>query len=195
IPSHYPTPGKPFTVEAHIPGLEPVWATDTLPQRSRVYKWTYGPAGFKDEHGDGVSVANVHFKDAPEIPDFYEISFFYASPFWADKFYVHYVYILFQINAILQNEGDHDYEPLSYFFSDELFNGKDSIDFEVFFRPYSSSGEPLDHPPYHVPEEGRYILFRDISRNYYEYLKARTRHRHTQVVGQGVSNPEDIILE
>lgn len=182
IPPNFPGAGRSFTVEAHIPGQLPIRASDVIPYKAEVFEATYRSAGFRDEQGDPVFSAQVRFHDKYDERNYYELIFFNAS-----QFYTSYYTTPFEVDAVLKNEGDQDFEPLSFFFSDELFNGE-TVTIEILLRNYINSSEMLDHSPFYVPEDGRYVLFRTISRNWYEYLKGWTRHRYTRLVGQGISS-------
>jgi hypothetical protein len=181
MPSYFPRPGETFKVEAHIPGYMPIIGTDEMPQGAAVIESSFQSAGLRDEDDTFVYSAKVKFQDTPGIENYYEIIFFEATRSQAK-----YFRIPFEVDVILKNEGDQDFEPLSFFFSDELFDGQ-VVEIEILLRGYVTRGEELDHRPFYLLEDGRYMLFRTISRNWYEYLKAYTRHRYTRLVGQGLS--------
>ena len=181
IPRNFPRSGQAFTVEAHVPGLAPVTATDTMPYGSPVLEASFRPAGFYDEEETYVQSAKVKLYDPPGVRNYYEMSFFQAYDGGAS-----YFFITFEADAVIKNEGDLEFEPMTYFFSDELFDGQ-IVEIEILLRGYVASGERLDHRPFYLLEDGHYLLFRTISRNWYDYLKAYTRHRYTRLVGQGLS--------
>ena len=185
IPRSFPQLGRAFTVEAHIPGYAPITATDTMPQWVEIYDNSFKPAGFKDEDNTIIHHATVRFRDPPNVQNYYEILFFRAGRS-VDRYFTTYLQVPYEINAILKNEHDQEFEPLSFFFSDELFDGE-ILDFEILLRNYVEQDIIKDRSPFYVREDGQYILFRAISRNWYDYLKTYTRHRYTRLVGQGLS--------
>jgi len=181
---------------AVFPEGDTLVATDSIPTRSFVYNdGTFGSAGFVDEHGDNVNRLSVQFTDPPNQKNYYELFVFSWNDFsLADSFYIRVRAFPYQPNTILSNEGDQDFQPWTMYFSDELFDGE-SVNFEQNFISTAIRTIPMLGKPFGLEEDGTYLLFRNVSKAYYQSQKSWTRHRYTQRVGEGIADVSDAILE
>lgn len=195
IPNNFPLAGQAFTIIAEEEANLPIIGRDTMPRQSLVFDASYQSTGLVAD-GVGVDRALVRFSDPPSERNFYEVQFAFitVSTIGNFKTLINFFSDAYQVNSILLNEGDQEFQPDSFFFSDELFNGQ-NVNFEVFLKAGTSGGANFTTNPYGIRETGFYVIFRNISRKYYEYLKAWTKHRYTRVVGEGVSNIGDATIE
>lgn len=160
-----PRPKKSYAIEVFSEDCPPVRANDTLP--GLVYidaAMIIIPAGI-DEYGDETAEAQITFTDPPYERNYYEL-LLYSMVRGEPKGYWQHSGDSKIIDPVLINEGDMDYLPSSYFFSDELFDGK-----EYTLRVRSKGGG-------FGPDNG--VTLRSVSRSYYLYRKFYTRHAHNQ---------------
>lgn len=195
IPNSFPNPGNAFSIIAQSNTDAPLVGVDTMPEQSLVFNASFQSTGLIVD-GFGVDRATVRFSDRPLERNYYEIQFAFitVSTFGTPTTLVNFFNDPHQLNSILLNEGNQEFEPESFFFSDELFDGQ-NVNFEVLLLGGTSGGGNFTGNPYGIREEGFYVIFRNISRKYYEYLKAWTKHRYTRVVGQGISDPGNATFE
>lgn len=195
LPSFTPNQGDVLSVTAQSDDFDPLFATDTVPAPPSVFEARYVPDVFSDEYGDPLPELSVRFADNPLQADYYELLFFgvnYSS--LNDSSSLVYYSLPYQPNNILKNEGDQDFRPALYFFSDEIFNGQ-VVDFKIISSAGVLPGERVKGRPWGVTEDGKYVLFRKISHSWYRYRKQWTRHYYTQTIGAGISNINDAILD
>jgi len=194
IPDLFAQTGSVLSAMAVFPEGDTLTATDSIPTRSFVYNdGIYGSAGFVDEHGDNVNRLSVRFTDPPNQKNYYELFVFSWNDFsTTDSFYVK-VLRVYQANTILSNEGDQDFQPWTMYFSDELFDGE-TVNFEQYFTGATPTIR-MPGKPFGLEEDGTYLLFRNVSKAYYQSQKSWTRHRYTQRVGEGIADVSDAILE
>lgn len=119
--------------------------------------------------------ASISFIDPPKEKNYYEIVFNYSND--------HQYFTPFELyfnDPVILNEGDVEYHPTSFFFSDQLFNGQ-----EYTFTtklPYYQKDTVKGFPVF--------VSFRSISYNYYKYRKTWTRHLQNQ--NSGLNHFNDI---
>jgi len=196
IPDSFPQTGTVLSAMAIFPEGDTLTATDSMPYRSVVNdNATFGSAGFVDEHGDIVNRLSVRFADSPNQENYYELLVFtwYDFPN-RDSFPISVHAFLYQPNTIMSNEGDQDFQPWTMYFSDELFDGE-SVNFEQNFISTVIGSILMPAPPFGLEEDGTYLLFRNVSKAYYQSQKSWARHRYTQRVGEGIADVSDAILE
>lgn len=184
-----------FSVKIAAPGYDDVWAVDTVPTPVSVWEGTYQSNVLLDEYGDPLAELSVRFSDDPSVKNYYEILFVrvnYSS--LLDSSFLSYYALPYQVNNILKNEGDQEFRPLTYFFSDELFNGQE-VNFSIISSSGVIAGESVKGKPWGIVESGNYALFSTTSRAWYQHRKQWTRHHYTQTIGEGISNINDAIFD
>jgi hypothetical protein len=163
-----PIIGKNYTVELKSANYLPIRASDTIPILVPIDNaYMIFPAGV-DAFGFYNAESHISFTDPPDLTNYYEI-LISSKPGGTSAWNSDY-----EINdPVLRNEGDQNYNPTSFFFSDELFNGESytlRIKHDV---GYSQNGNTLKAFPL-------YATLRSISKTYYKYRKYYTRHAHNQ---------------
>jgi hypothetical protein len=151
----YPSNSSKYTIKAFVAGLDTVCSNDTLPQITSIDNATIRLFEV-DQYGTHISQVKVTFTDPPGLRNYYELVFVGFQYDWGTKI----------TDPVLLNEGDYSYNPTSYFFSDELFNGKT---YTLTINRDLGYGGPLPK-----------VILRSISRNYYLYRKYWTRHSYNQ---------------
>lgn len=195
VPEGFPGPGAPFSAICVFPEGDTLLASDTMPQAVLIYEASFSDAGIVDEYGDIIYSLNIQFLDVEGESNYYELFVFEWNDIgFTDSSSFRVFAFPYQYNAILKNEGDQDFQPWSFFFSDEIFDGQQAF-FEQTFINTVVEGARIKGKPFGLEEPGTYLVFRNISRAWYEALKGWTRHRYTQRVGEGIANISDAILE
>lgn len=164
-----PTQGRKYTVELKSDNFPQIKASDTIPGLVSIDNADMiFPAGV-DAYGSYLAEANISFTDPPNDKNYYELIIHHGQRnnkvFWSADYQTN--------DKVLMNEGDQDYHPTSFFFSDELFNGESytmSIKHDV---GYSLKDNKLTAFPI-------YATLRSVSRTYYLYRKFYTRHAYNQ---------------
>jgi hypothetical protein len=195
IPTFTANPDDIFSAMAESSDFATLLATDTVPKPAAVFHARFIPDAFTDEYGDPLPELSVSFADNPSLTNYYELLFFeinYAPS--VDSSVLRYYSLPYQPNNILKNEGDQDFRPALYFFSDELFNGQ-QVDFRVISSAGVLPGEKVKGRPWGVMEDGKYLMFKTVSPAWYKYRKQWTRHYYTQTIGSGIANISDAILD
>jgi|GEM_PF-1719683 len=167
-----PRPDVHYSFELRSANFETLFSTDTLPNLVAIEKATLKEGVGIDPYGDYISEAAVTFQDPEGERNYYELLIFAGEEpyiFWRYNGEEQYY------DPVLLNEGDKDYYPASYFFSDELFNGNEyTIRIRRSGQSNNSNGT------------GKiYSSLRSVSKSYYLYRKYYTRHAHNQQTGIG----------
>lgn len=171
VTSIYPQPFVHYSFELQAPDFEKLYATDSLPQLVAIEKATLKKAVGIDLSGDYISEAAITFQDPKGVRNYYELVIFAGEEpytYWRYNGEEQYY------DPVLLNEGDQDYYPTSYFFSDELFNGNE---YTILIR---RSGQNISSGSGKI-----YSSLRSVSKSYYLYRKYYTRHAHNQQTGVG----------
>ncbi len=123
------------------------------------------PAGV-DKYGDEYAEATISFSDPPNIKNYYEVLIYKLyenkkTDYWNSDGDVKV------IDPVLLNEGDQDYLPTTFFFSDELFDGQE---YTLRVNSPGGIGNSINYT----------VSLRSISESYYLYRKYYTRHSYNQ---------------
>lgn len=163
-----PTQGRKYTVELKSDNFPPIKASDTIPGLVPIDNvYMIFPAGV-DASGYYLAEANISFTDHPNERNYYELVIYQGQRdkvFWSTDYQTN--------DRVLMNEGDQDYHPTSFFFSDELFNGESYTMSIKHGVAYSLKDNILTAFPVQV-------TLRSVSRTYYLYRKFYTRHASNQ---------------
>lgn len=164
--NYYPKPNSIYKVSIENRYGVITTSTDNIPELVNMEKATIRyPAGV-DEYGDKYAEASITFSDPPKTKNYYEVLIYglyenQITNYWNSNGDVKV------IDPVLLNEGDKDYLPTTFFFSDELFDGQ-----EYTLRINSPGG---------IGNSTNYtVSMRSISENYYLYRKYYTRHSYNQ---------------
>jgi hypothetical protein len=163
-----PVSGRKYTVELQSSNFPALKAIDAIPNLVPIDNaYMIFPSGV-DAFGFYIAEACVSFTDPPNETNYYEL-IISSKPGGANAWNSEYE----TNDPVLQNEGDQDYHPTSFFFSDELFNGEP---YEMRIKHgtgYSLKDNKLTAFPL-------YATLRSVSMNYYKYRKFYTRHAYNQ---------------
>ncbi len=163
-----PISGKNYTVELKPDNYSPIKASDTIPNLVPIDNaYMIFPSGI-DAFGFYKAEACISFTDPPNVTNYYEL-LISSKPGGTNAWYSDYE----TNDPVLMNEGDQDYHPTSFFFSDDLFNGESYTLRIKHGVGYSQNGKIFKVFPL-------YATLRSISRTYYKYRKYYTRHAYNQ---------------
>jgi hypothetical protein len=160
----YPTWGSSYKLKVQTIGFDTVIAYETLPYLVSINEATIKPAVALDSYGDKIAEVSVTFNDPADRPNYYELL---LVNFYNGKLnsYVPIDTERELIDSVLINEGDKNYYPTTFFFSDKLLNGQK---YTLRFRHRITN--PIQYG----------VVLRSISQNYYMYRKYWTRHYFNQ---------------
>ena len=160
-----PVRGKKYTVELKSDNFPPIKASDTIPNLVPIDNaYMIFPAGV-DEFGGYKTEACISFSDPPNETNYYELLIHNGANIRKNLWYTEYE----TNDPVLLSEGDQDYHPITFFFSDELFNG------ESYTMKIKYTGGYSQNSTYPL-----YATLRSVSRTYYKYRKYYTRHAFNQ---------------
>lgn len=163
-----PLRGKKYSFELESVNFPSIKASDTIPNLVPIDKaYMVFPAGV-DAFGFYLAEACVSFTDPPDEANYYEL-LISSKPGGTNAWYSDYE----TNDPVLMNEGDQDYHPTSFFFSDDMFNGESYTLRIKHGVGYSQNGEIIKVFPL-------YTTLRSVSRTYYMYRKYYTRHAYNQ---------------
>jgi len=161
----YPQSNVSYSVEIITQDFTAIFSSDSIPRLIQINEAKIKvPAGI-DEYGEEYAEATISFLDPYNETNYYELLLYSLSNNEIDNYWQCFGDCEIT-DPVLLNEGDIDYLPTTYFFSDELFNGK-----KYTMRIRSSGGG-------YGQNNG--VTLRSVSRNYYLYRKYFTRHAHNQ---------------
>lgn len=147
-----PSNNSYYKISASVNG-DSIVALDTVPKQVYITDAVMKNNIGMDEYGTPYSEISVTFTDPANERNYYEM-------YIPGHQYDHSTKIT---DPVLINEGDIDYNPTTYFFSDELIDGK------TYTMKIMCLGS-----------KWRKMVLRSVSRNYYLYRKYFTRHLYTQ---------------
>ena len=163
-----PKPGIKYTVELKSNKFQPIKAIDTIPTMVAIDNaFMIFPAGV-DAFGFYKAEVNISFTDPPNETNYYEI-LISSKQGGTNGWYSGYE----TNDPVLMEEGDQDYHPITFFFSDKLFNGK-----SYTMKIKNTIGYQLQNDIL-IPNN-LFVTLRSVSRTYYTYRKYYTRHSYNQ---------------
>jgi hypothetical protein len=189
VSNYFPVEGQKYRVEI-ISNQKELSAETTVPQKTQIISANYSLYDHINDVGENykTSKSKVTFYDNPNQENYYEV--FLARI--TNGTLCYYLYpkpnnISFGAlidDPVILNEGNQDYEPTSYFFSDELFNG------DTITITFPGGGDAYYIDDIFMPDSRKtYLILRSISKEYYNFRKFWTRHYYNQQNGKPVSDP------
>lgn len=177
--NNFPIPGNTYELIVEAGDLGQVSATDTVPISPTVYNAKYVRGKTFDVHGDPHIDISVEFENNTLTSSFYEIIYFGSINVLPDSGYSTGVLSRIELpDPILQEEGNLDFDPKTFVFSNKLIESEKYTLKNKFIDGVFIWGFP-ESPPFPLTWR-RAITFRKVSYAYYKYQKAWTRHRYTQ---------------
>jgi hypothetical protein len=164
-----PERDKKYSLEVKSVNFQTIEATDSIPNLVPIdTAYMIFPAGV-DAYGVYYTEANITFTDPPNEINYYELLIHNGANIRKNLWYTEYE----TNDPVLLSEGDQDYHPTTFFFSDELFNGESYTIRIKGYAGYIAKNNKLT--PYPL-----YATLRSVSKTYYKYRKYYTRHAYNQ---------------
>ncbi len=186
-------PGSEYAIEVSAPGYPDVKAIDTLPGAVPILEGSKERGNTYDEYGDPHVDIEFVFQDQSGT-DFYEFMFLPHHNYTKDDtvYYIGFQWPLYIADPVLKKDSELEYEPFTYVFSDELFEGLKYRMENKFFSMATSGSfvRPV------VPEADlrkSFIVLRHVSSAYYQYRKSWIRHSKNQQLGNIFDDPLYVI--
>ncbi len=182
-----------YTIEVSTPNRNTVYASDTVPEKIIVKDGYYSIIPAIDNFNDSYYDYFIEFEDNAQTKNYYEVAFIginYDS--FMDSTRVNYNFFVAVADPIIYSEGDLDYEPISFIFSNELINGQNYI-LHMRLTPIANSISYVGKLK--GLENGEYVLLKSVSKSYYGYRKSWIRHYFTQANGQYILPLSDLIID
>lgn len=185
----YPIAGKTYKIVTIMPDGKSLWGETTIPIKPLECNPLFTPdVLYFDEQNYGLLELDII--DNVIEDNFYELLLFEFDTAYPNqgKFFNSNYYI-YEIDDVVTNEGDWEYDPLTIFFSDELFNGKiHSFNCTIAYGSYISTSSGNTISISNAVKKG-YTSLRNISYDYYKFRKSYTRHLYNSgIQSDGIIN-------
>ncbi len=154
--SHYPKNGCAYSLKVFVQGYDTIFAYDTVPSQINITAGSEQLISI-DKYQTHTCRMIIQFVDPAYERNYYEMFFEGTQYDYENKI----------TDPVLLNEGDISYYPETYFFSDELFDGKI---YSMYINRQSFFGTDTK------------VILRNISYSYYMYRKYWTRHSYNQIM-------------
>lgn len=175
--NHVPQAGKNYYLEVKVPEFEMVSARSSVPHLSTITKVTNKLHYNSQAYSNGTQKSSllIAFNDDPFTQNFYELKFKFIS-FYGPYETLGDSYDYLQDPSIL---ADTDLESnfSTYYFSDELFNGE-----EKEIRLSNIGDIQYDTTTYEPVVTPLYLIFRDLSPEFYKFRKTWGKHLSNQTL-------------
>jgi hypothetical protein len=147
---------------------------------------------------DGVSIWNFRFQfidplNSLNYYDFLLVENFNYNPN-TDSSIINFISFTKNIDPVLKNEDDYTFQPFSFFFSDELINGSK---YQMNMGMESGGINTLKHKikgKLMGDDSKKYLVFRTISKTYYDFQKSWVKHRYNQNLGNRLDNEVQLLF-
>jgi len=189
--SIYPKALSNYKIEIKAHGMQ-ANSHINIPQKNKILKAEYAIFPFISSAGEEfyIKKSTIKFIDNKDTEDYYEIFLSHNGIFQTN---IHFNSLdIGDIieDPILLNEGDENFYPTTYFFSDKLFNG-DTCQLII-----PEGGTASYYNSEFQEDDGETnIHLRKISKSYYLYRKYLTRHIYNQQNGNDYGDPVQFIFQ
>ncbi len=160
-------------------------ASTSIPKKTEIEAATIVIGNIFDKSNDPVSEISISFTDNPLSANFYELILTNGQKGDPIGYYNYY----HMKEPVIINEGDWEFQPTTFFFSDELFNGQTTtLNFEAavgYTTARSLDTELLEI----VGRDNIFAQLRSVSKEYYLFRKYWTRHYFNQQNGNHLDDP------
>lgn len=188
--NYYLKTGKTYKIEVETDELS-ASAEDVIPEQvladSAFYE--YIDLG----NWEATQKYRFQFEDIPNIRNYYEFVFlkiYRSNTNFVDANFVTFPEIT---DPILTNEDDNAFYPFSFFFSDELINGQRyEMNMQMEYSGWSDTIHEDIDLDFVVDNYDNYLIFRTISKQYYDFQKLWVKHRHNQnIIRRSENRPNE----
>jgi hypothetical protein len=159
-----PKAGKKYRIEVEVPNFEKVWAESFIPHLPDSLSGIYYRDEIQTDLEFLTTSVQISFLDDEKTKNYYEPCF---NPFRYQESR--------QLDQSILTESDLDFEPLTFYFSDKIFNGtyKKLILYSVGKGVFSSNGV-IFFDEYYLQN------FKIVSEEYFNFRKSWTKHIFNQ---------------
>ena len=161
---YMPKVGKEYRVEVEVPGFDVVWAETSIPFLPDSLSGIYYKDGVQTDAETLTTSLEISFIDDQNVPNYYEPM---LNPFrFQDSK---------QTDQSILSDSELEFEPLTFYFSDLLFNGlkKKLVINGAGKLVYSFNGTIFF-------DEFYFHEFKIVSQEYYNFRKSWTKHLYNQ---------------
>lgn len=166
--SQTPSAGQNYKIVVSAPGYTSVSASTSIPVQIPVDEFTCKVLEGNDfENGSQNTNVVVGFQDEINVENYYEIAFYSGD--------IKYYETLFGIrlsvsDASIQADGELNYSPKTYFFSDVLFsNNYKTVNLRNFGGSYEGANGSVTNSPLNID-------FKMMSQEYYNFRRSWVIH-------------------
>ncbi|MEY3425732.1 MAG: hypothetical protein RL679_1090 [Bacteroidota bacterium] len=173
---YMPKVGKEYRVEVVVPGFDVVWAEDKVPENGPIQTFTCKVDDDFNQFGGQNSKTILSFQDIVGELSFFELLFY---PMVNGNVYLNSGFGVSQTDKTndfsIVADGDIDMNPLTIYFSDNLFIDQEKeLEFNGFgsFEFNSATNQKIYN--YFIAD------FKSVSKHYYNFRKSWTKHLFNQ---------------
>jgi hypothetical protein len=180
----YPKVGFNYRLETHHTGFSSVSAECSVPPPPQLDSlfFTYGE--LLDQEGLPLTRFTLRLNDPDPAINFYELILYSGNPLEPGIQPMPSTRITQLDDPTLLADANWDYAPSTLFFSDALFNGMNGeVSINLKWGGYPSADSPY------------YMVLRNISSSYYQYLKSWSVHRFNQNSTQNTQDPLTLLFQ
>ena len=186
-----PTEGKRYDVKVNYAG-KMIKAKTIVPKNVEIINATYSLFDFVNDAGENYKVPQtiIKFIDNGQSNNYYEVFLAHYGIYQIDDHINSLSFAPLVDCPILLNEGDENYYPNTYFFSDELFNG------DTCMLSFYDGGTAMEIDGHFQDDDKKTdVILRSISKEYYLYRKYWTRHYFNQQNAENIDDPLTILFQ
>lgn len=157
-----------YKISADIPGYETAVAFDTMPLAPQVELIAFQEEAYTNADGSRIGSVTLNIQDTPHISNYYEIAVIrkYFDEYSSDYYEQPTSFDEILNDPVFFNEDLLQYYPYRMVFSDDLFKDNNYTLKANFWNHLNGDEENMTYT----------IIFRSISKNYYEYRKRLIKH-------------------
>jgi hypothetical protein len=142
---------------------------------------------------DAIQKYRFQFQDISNEKNYYEFLFLKIYYPQMDLVDVNFVTFPRLMDPILNNENDYAFEPFTFFFSDELINGQRyEMNMEMEYSAWNDTIHDDLNLDFVIDNYENYLVFRTISKTYYDFQKSWAKHRSNQNIVTFYNNMPDV---
>lgn len=189
----FPEIGGIYELNVHAGDLGKASAVDTMPRSPIVYGGNFESGTTFDSDGEPHLDVEIEFLNANSTPSFWELLIVTDYDNFPGASFMGLLFSPALPDPVLINEGDLDFLPKSYVFSNSLMDeGRYLFQMKLNQRVIRLAG--LDQIPFPASYQNPATIFRQISQAYYLYQRAWIRHSYHQSTGARLQDPLQLLF-
>lgn len=182
--------GKTYKIEVETDELS-ASAEDKIPEQVLADSAFYEFVDLGD--WEAIQKYRFQFQDMANVENYYEFVFLKIYNPQSVLVDVNFVTIPITTDPILDNEDNNAYEPFSFFFSDNLIEGKKyQMNMQMEAGGWSDTIHDDLNLNFVIDGYENYLIFRTVSKQYYDFQKLWTKHRYNQnIIRRSENRPNE----